>query len=179
MKNFIAIITGESGDGKTGFVKDMTKILDARQVRYGGILALGYWKNNQRDRFELCDLLTGEKIVFCQRTPVESWEKIVSFYINPQGERFGNDALNIARLKDVELIIIDEIGPFELQGKGWAEAIENILREVSVPMLWVVRQSLVDEVVAHWGAENFAVFNVRESRPEEAVERLLQEHLIE
>ncbi len=179
MKNFIAIITGESGDGKTGFVAEITKILDAKKIRYGGILAIGYWKNGLRDSFELCDLLSRKKIVFCQRTPVEKWEKLVSFYINPQGENFGNRALSPEHLKGVKLIIIDEIGPFELQGKGWATAIENLLREVSLPMLWVVRQSLVNEVVAHWNIDNFAVYEVRQSNPHEVVDKILQENLIE
>ena len=50
-------------------------------------------------------------------------------------------------------IVIDEIGPLELQGKGLEPAVRTILRNVSnkVNVLWVVRQKLLTEVLQHYG----------------------------
>ena len=54
--------------------------------------------------------------------------------------------------KNPELIIIDEIGPLELRGKGFAETLRQIL-SLSLPktnLLLVVREKLVDDVIEYF-----------------------------
>lgn len=54
--------------------------------------------------------------------------------------------------RNVELIIIDEIGPLELRGKGFAEILQHLL-SITLPkinLILVVRENIVDNVI-----ENF------------------------
>ena len=111
------IITGEQGSGKTTLISEVVLNLQKRGFIIGGILAEGSWENNIRNSFELVDLLTGERIIYCQRNEVEDWEKIRNFFINPRGQLFGENSLAMDHIKNADLIVIDEIGPFELQGK--------------------------------------------------------------
>ncbi|MCF8367547.1 MAG: nucleoside-triphosphatase [Bacteroidales bacterium] len=169
MKPLIYIVTGEQGSGKTTFLKEVILELKKEKIRIGGIVAEGYWKNNQRDRFELVNQSNGARIVYCQRTPNEGWENIRSFFINPLGQSFGEEALNPKNIRDIDLLVMDEIGPFELQGKAWAGMITLLLEEVNIPMVWVVRESLVSEVLKKWGIEPVKQFLANTSKVSEAV----------
>jgi nucleoside-triphosphatase THEP1 len=68
--------------------------------------------------------------------------------------------LEIDYLKNVDLIIIDEIGPFEMKGRGWAEAFSKILKELDQPLLISVREKLVDTVIEHWNLRDVKKYDV-------------------
>lgn len=150
MKPPVFIVTGVSGSGKTTFLRSLYKALSREHIDVGGVLSEGTWKNDKRESFDLVDLKGGERIRFCQREPDKNWDMIGPFYINPLGQAFGEMALFIEYLQNSKLIIIDEIGPLELKGKGWAKAFEKILKELKVPIVISVREKLVDEVVEKW-----------------------------
>lgn len=146
----IYIITGKQGSGKSTLIREVVSGLRKKGITVGGILAEGTWHNNQRDRFELVNIRTNERINYLQRQPRAGWERIRHFYLNPEGQKFGEQALTTDRLKDAGLIVIDEIGPFELRGKGWALAIQKIFGKLNIPVLISVRESLVDEIIDKW-----------------------------
>ena len=104
-------------------------------------------------------------MVYLQREPANGWEKIRHFYINPAGQKFGEHALSIDQVKDVDLVVIDEIGPFELQGRGWAIAMKNIMDKLHIPLLITVRESLVNEVIGYFGLEVPVIFNATKITP--------------
>lgn len=171
----IFIITGNQGSGKTTFLQEMIFGLANNNLQTGGILAVGFWKNYERDYFELVDLKSKNGILFCQREPKEGWEKLRHFYINPSGQKFGEAALDPAYLKDSDIVVIDEIGPFELKGKGWAQSIHSILEKLSgMFMVWVVRKSLLDEVSSHFNIQPLKVYDVEEISAENVANYILK-----
>lgn len=179
MEHKIIIITGEQGSGKTTFLQEMIFGLANNNIKTGGILAEGFWKNYERDFFELIDLKSKNGILFCQREPKEGWEKLRHFYINPSGQKFGEEALDPKYLKDSDIVVIDEIGPFELKGKGWALSIHSILKELQgMFMVWVVRRSLVDEVTSHFNIQPLKVYNVEEVCAENVASYILKSILL-
>jgi nucleoside-triphosphatase THEP1 len=156
MKNKIILITGEQGSGKTIFLKEIIKYLRLNGTTIHGILAEGFWLNGMRERYELVDLSTNERIIFCQRNFYRGWEKILHFYVNPTAVRFGEMAINPLNFSKPDIIAIDEIGPFELQGNGWSHVVNNIITESPYqPMIWVVRKKLVEIVVSHFNIKTY------------------------
>ena len=175
MKHKIIILTGEQGSGKTTFLQEMIFGLAIKGVQTAGILAEGFWKNYERDYFELINLKSKNRILYCQRDPKDGWEKLRHFYINPDGQKFGEAALDPNHLKNTDIVVIDEIGPFELKGKGWAKAIESIL--VGLPestMIWVVRKSLLNEVIDHFKINPMKIYHVEEACAENVVSYIIQ-----
>lgn len=171
----IFIITGDQGSGKTTFLQEMIFNLANSNIKTGGILAEGFWKNYERNHFELIDLKSKNSILFCQREPKDGWEKLRHFYINPAGQRFGEAALDHEYLKDSDIVVIDEIGPFELKGKGWSRSIQSILKNLpDMTMVWVVRKSLLDEVASHFKFQPLQVYHVEEVCAENAATYILQ-----
>jgi len=63
------------------------------------------------------------------------------------------DCLN----KKLEWIIIDEVGPLELQGKGLEPALSeffNKRNEIDAKILCVVRDSILEKFLVHYGLQN-------------------------
>ena len=163
----IHIITGERGSGKSTFLKEVIAFLQNGGIRVGGILAIGSWKENLRDKFELIDLLTGDQLLFCQREPVHGWDQVSHFYINPAGQYFGEKALHVEHLKTADVIVIDEVGPFELQGKGWALSLGQILNQHHVPLVLIIRTNLIDQVIKFWNLTVSSQTEVTIARPDQ------------
>ena len=175
MQYKIVIITGEQGSGKTTFLQEIIFGLANKNVQIAGILAEGFWKNYERDHFELIDLKSKNSILYCQRKPKEGWEKLRHFYINPDGQKFGEAALDTGYLMNADIVVIDEIGPFELQGKGWANAILSILKRLpDMLMIWVVRESLLKEVTTHYRIKPLKVYHVEEICAENVTSYILK-----
>ena len=110
MKNKVIIVTGNQGEGKTTFIRNIILDLKKEEFKIGGLIAPGYWKNNTREKFELQNIKSNKVIIYCQIEPKKGWDKIRKFYINPLGQLFGEQALDPDFLKSSDIIIIDEIG---------------------------------------------------------------------
>jgi hypothetical protein len=48
-----------------------------------------------------------------------------------------------------DAFFVDEVGPMELRGEGWAPALDR-LGGLPAPVVWVVRPKLVEEVRRRW-----------------------------
>ncbi len=122
----------------------------------------------------MLDLETDERTVFCQRGEVPGWERIMHFYVNPRGLSFGERALSAAALQEGGVVVIDEIGPFELQGKGWATPFEQLLGAKNQHLVFSVRKSLVSDVTGHWQIGNALVLDIEDHAPEDCVRIILE-----
>jgi nucleoside-triphosphatase len=63
-------------------------------------------------------------------------------------------------LKDPSLkyIILDEVGPLELSGKGWDQWLKTALPKLNnKTLILVIRDHLLKEVVVHYGLDEFEV----------------------
>jgi iron complex transport system ATP-binding protein len=164
MAGRVIIVSGEQGSGKTTFLAAVMGLLKGR-IKTGGLLARGVWHGRRREGFTLEDLSTGRSHPYCRRKPAKGWEKLGNFYVSPEGKAFGEVALSDDHLAGCRLVAIDEVGPFELEGKGWNKAVSRLVDRPDVILLLVVRKSLVGEVVRHWGLDAPDVFDVAVDTP--------------
>lgn len=57
-------------------------------------------------------------------------------------------------------LIIDEIGPLELKGKGLADVLKEVLSKNSqLKILLVIREHLLGEITAYFGISTYTLFN--------------------
>jgi len=94
------------------------------------------------------------------------------FFFWRQGLAFGLKALAPERLKEVDLVIVDEVGPLELRGGGWAKALD-LLKDFPKPQVWVVREELIEAVCEHWGLKNVRVHRVESPKDPDLLEAIL------
>jgi len=173
----IFIITGEIGEGKTTFAQQVVHDLRKKGLAIAGFLAPGIDDNGKRNGFRLSDLSTGVEVELCTRIQHESWIQTGPFYFNPEGLKRGHELLQAEQAKEKQLIVIDEIGPLELNDRGWADSIETLCRESIVPQMWIVRKGLVSAVARKWNAGNVWIFDIGQDTVE-TVGNKIGEHLV-
>lgn len=159
----IIIICGEKGQGKTTFVHELVCDLKKRNVKVGGILAQGFWKEDVRDKYELLDLQMNQRITYCQRSAQLNWQQIRHFFINPEGQKFGDNALDSNNVKDLDAVVVDELGPFELARSGWYDSVKVLMNKSELTKIFVVRKGLLEEIIALFGMTDYALFFVDEN----------------
>jgi len=167
------IITGEPGQGKTTLLSQTLKLLSEYKLPYSGILAPGKIKKGTRYGFSVKNLQSGEAIELCNKEN-KSWIQHGPFYFNPEGIAFGKKALEASEKGTTELVVLDEIGLFELKGKVWAEAADSLSAIPGLSMLWVVRKSLLEPVHKRWNFKKSRVFEVGKDSPSEIAEEIFR-----
>lgn len=167
----VIIITGERHEGKTTFTKNLVKDLIARSKSVGGFLAPGTFENNRRASFNLLSLETGEEKPLCSIHFSEG-EQAGPFRFHPAGQQFGRYLLQPSRIKGMEFVVVDEIGPLELKGQGWAEAVDQLMAMQNITIVLIVRKSLVEAVREKWYAHDVKVYDIREREPQDIADML-------
>ncbi|MCK8518501.1 nucleoside-triphosphatase [Methanoculleus sp. 7T] len=157
----VFIITGEQGQCKTTFLHLVLGLTVGLNVRVRGVLAPGHVRNGRRSGFTLVDLATGEHEELCSIDPDLRCEVHGRFYFRSEGLAFGRRALAPPDPRETDLVVIDEVGRFELQGAVWADQIDRLLALPHPPMIWTVRRRLLDTVIQRWTIGNPIVVDVR------------------
>jgi nucleoside-triphosphatase THEP1 len=155
----ITIISGSAHQGKTTFAMKLVNALKKKNYRVGGFVAPGEFIQNQRSSFHITDLKTGITKPLCSREKGNG-DKTGPFYFYEEGQQFGHQLLEPENLKDCNIVVIDEIGPFELQGMGWANSIRKLLACDNLIQLWVIRKNLVEEVATYFDVNNYHIIDI-------------------
>ncbi|HHU88333.1 MAG: nucleoside-triphosphatase [Sphaerochaetaceae bacterium] len=153
------IITGDKHSGKSSF----TKILCSRilGLELGtpicGLIQVPPLAGEEQKEWYLCDMVSGEERLLLTTIEREGWPQRGRFWINQATFEWANERLLDSIGKSV-FLVIDEIGPLELEGGGYHEALSELRRideaEGDIPILIVVvRRELVDAVIERYSLE--------------------------
>ena len=167
-KNKIFIISGETRSGKTTFLKAVIDDLKERapQIKIGGIIAYGVDYQGERFGFKIENIATCQKEYLCsQQAESPEDQKIGRFYFSQNGLNFGRQAIT-SHLNQIDLLVVDEIGYLELQGKGWFEAIEKAMNQPNLNMIFVVRKRILEQILNLWQNKHFIVVDIDNNTPD-------------
>lgn len=142
------IITGEQGSGKTSLLREISDALAQKGISSGGILAHGRWENNRRSGFDLELIPDGKTATLCESAPREGWIRFRRFWFNPLAFDMGKQWLAGTIAKKPGALILDEIGPAELENDGWAAILPGLFAEARHRLVIVTVRALLTEAVA-------------------------------
>ena len=157
----VAVVTGGRGSGKSALAAATVELLRASGRRVGGVLAPGTWRAGARFSFDVVDLATGARRPLACREPRDGWREEGSFWLDPEGLALGRRALSRERC---DVMVVDEVGPWELRGAGWAGDLDALVAGAA-PLLLVVRRECLNAVVARWALAGAPTFDVAEASP--------------
>lgn len=103
---------------------------------------------------------TGESFPLASGEFVTGWGKEGSFYFNHEAVQRGNEILTDPHILSRDIIVVDEVGIFELDGKVWADAVSKLAEMQFRVMIWVVRDTLVKTVIQRWGLVNPVIIDI-------------------
>ncbi len=170
----IFIITGKRGGGKTSFLSELIENLKGSKLSVDGILALAAQSGELPDSYSMSHIKTGASIPLCDRNPNSDWIKTGPFYFNPLALEMGNRILTNPEIVNSHVIFIDETGRFELEGKIWSTSITWLLRNASCPLVFSIRESLVEQVVEHWNLRVYEILNIQKTTPHHASRAIIK-----
>lgn len=170
----IVIITGEIHQGKSSFAKVITDRLQEQKIKVGGFLSIGLNENGKRTGFNLLDLESSEQTELCSDKKDDNRIRFGQYFFNNETISRGLKILSPNQVSDKQLIVIDEIGPLELNDGGWNDAIEKLTESTTTPQLWVVRKSILRKINRKWNIGNIYIFDIAKSTIEEVLDKLYE-----
>jgi nucleoside-triphosphatase len=159
------ILTGSPGEGKTTFIKKLISFLKTEEVLVSGIFASGTWKDGVRDSFNVVDIETGQHLLLCDHMNTPGSLKFRHFFFKPGGIEFGLNSIKKGLTSGSEVLIIDEIGGFELVGGGWYPVLTEVIRQQNLIRILVVRRTLVNAVIKEWNIDKPQIIDVNDRLP--------------
>jgi nucleoside-triphosphatase len=170
--NKVVIITGEKGEGKTTKLLIVIDLLKKYEVPVVGFTAVGEWNNGERSKYTMVDIITGKSAIICVDKVTKGYEKHGRFYFNPRAVEFGENILYKLQSKK-SVVVIDEIGPFELDGEVWHNSLVHHLENTHNLLLLSVRKKLVAEIVEKFNLANVSIYNTQAST-DDIVKEIIQ-----
>jgi nucleoside-triphosphatase THEP1 len=159
----IIIITGEIGSGKTSFLKEIIAAIKSRGIETKGFLSLARFDGKMQTGYDLLNIADSNKLDFIREKASEGAVKFRKFYFSREGIDVGNDILLSYKENVSAALIIDEIGPWELEGGGWAESLNKLVALSRYNMIWVVRKEILDDVIKKWKLNNPVIIDVSQT----------------
>jgi len=157
----IYLVIGDREEGKTAFLRKMVDDLMAEGKKVSGFLAIGmHDPDGVRSGFTIRNIETGEEAEFCVTDGNPHWEKVGRFRINPDGLAKGYEWMASERIRHSDILVIDELGPLEMAGKGWSDLIGRILQEDPKTMIWTVRRNLAAKIAVKWNVGEVKVIDI-------------------
>lgn len=155
----VIIITGDIGQGKTTFARQLVEKMISHGVNISGFFSLAVYENNEKTGFDLEDIVSRQRLILARRQPAEGWIRQGHYFFDPRVFENESERLWNQTSQATDLLLIDEVGPLELSDSGWNDLIEIYCRENSVPMIWIVRKNLAQKAARKWNVGNVYIFN--------------------
>lgn len=156
----IFLLTGPVHSGKTTLLREIVQELKRENLNVHGFLSEVVLKNDKIIGYDLFDLKEEEVIPFIRREGEKEWEQIGSFYLIPKS--LAEASKIILRSRDADLVVVDEVGPLELEGKGLWPALEQVIFQPQVHYLLVARTNIMEDFLKVLGKKEVKVFDIRD-----------------
>ena len=170
----IFILTGPIHSGKTTLLKKVARELKEQKYRLEGFLSEAVWEKEETVGYDLFDLKEEKSIPFIRKTGEKEWQKIGSYFFIPQGLAEAEEI--ILRGKEADILVVDEVGPLELSGKGFWPALKQVVFHPLNNFLLVMRINIIEEFLAMLDRGKVKIFNIKNK---EVFHSLIEEIKIE
>ena len=163
-KSNVVLITGEIGSGKTTLISGISSRLKASGILTGGIIASAVYENETKTGYKIQDVSTEKEMQLSHINDTEGLARVGRYFFIPEAIDFGRDALSVERNHNAQIVFIDEIGAWELQGQGWASSLNELIINCDMPLIITVRKSFVDLVIENWMFQNPLVIEAKDAQ---------------
>ncbi len=163
----ILLVTAGVGGGKTTFLEQLVSRLNESGIPYTGFLARGMGEHGKRKGYLLRDLQSGSEQLLAEKKKGGRL-RTGRFTFHPEvfrqeKEKVWRDLLS----GRPRVVILDEVGPLELRGKGWAPLLERLVTLPEIIQVWAVREKIATQVPRAWDFSPRRTVSPDKTSPEE------------
>lgn len=168
----VVIITGEVHQGKTIFLSQLLDLMQQNNIAAKGFLARARFENDIQTGYDLHLFPSGTKLPLARTGTVDGWVGFRRFSFNPEAFAAGSALLRNSSSDSDCWLVVDELGPMELEGNGWHDTVSLLLTKEHMRMIWVVRKNFVPAMLTHFAAERVLTIDIGQHTADEALEML-------
>jgi nucleoside-triphosphatase THEP1 len=173
----IFVICGEVHKGKTTIAKKVVADLQENDLTVSGLISESEVNESGQKTYFTEDIISGAREMLCSENQLPGGFKSGRFNFSEKGVNHGHQILERTLNEPTNLVVIDEIGPLEINNKGWAPAIEQLLIQNNTPQLWIVREELLNIVLRKWNIGDVYIFNI-ETTTAQQIAKCITKNLI-
>lgn len=156
----IFILTGSVHSGKTSLLKKVVRELKRQEYRPDGFLSEAVSEKGGIAGYDLFDLEKEKSIPLIRREGEKGWQKVGSYFFIPQGLEEAEKI--ILRGKEADILVVDEVGPLELSGKGFWPALKQVVFQPFNSYILVIRKDIIKDFMAIFGKGGVKIFNIKD-----------------
>ncbi len=180
---FVIILSGEVAEGKTTLLSNLAIQLKKENISAIGFLAPRILLDGQTIGYDLTSIETGETVEFMRLSSLplkqpdsrslnmtgatadqeSTGGRHGKFLINKMSLDWGKRILSTDNIRDKQVVMIDEIGRFELHGEAWSESIESLLQIPDLCLIITVRSNLIPDVISKFGLYRYLQYPIVDS----------------
>lgn len=169
----VFIVTGEIAEGKSTFIEGLAKELRENRFETGGFYAARILEDQTTIGYDLVAVNNGIRIPYVRINDDGSCETL-NRYTEIEGASVeGDRLLSPDHLPAGSVVFIDEIGNYEMNGKGWKKNLEVLLTRQVYTLVISVRTSLLNQVTEAFGINRYVEFNVTGTTVKSAAESII------
>ena len=155
----VFIIAGEIGQGKTTCLIRLIEALKAENISVGGIYSPRIMEGDATIGYDLVNISDQTKEKYLRISDDESLSKIGKYSILPPGQSLGYRAFAVS---SIDVMFMDEVGLLELENKGWAKNLNELLNASKSHLVLSVRDSFLERVIQKWKLDDCTICRINE-----------------
>ena len=144
----LVVVTAGKREGKTSYVRRFAEHMTDSGRSVGGIASLAVTVGGRHAGYDLLDLRSGARRPLARLAAAAQIPTVGQFCFDRSAIEHGCLTVIDSVRDGLDFVVVDEVGPLELRGDGWAPALEVALRECQSgqTLALVVRASLVGQI---------------------------------
>lgn len=155
----IYIITGGKHAGKTTYLQKRIVELRSSGKTVAGIVSRGDFLKGKRHNFYTVNIDNQEEKLLMSADEIIDSNKIGKFYFSEKTFVWGQVIIEKAILSTTEILVLDEIGRLELEDKGWANILSQMLKS-DKELYLVFRKEYVLELINKFSIADYQIVNI-------------------
>ena len=125
-----------------------------QEITKGASVPVSYTHLDVYKRQTITNIANGKTMHLSHTRDTGGMARVGRYFFFPEAIDFGRDALSVERNRNSQIVLIDEIGAWELPGQGWATSLNELIITCDIPLIITVRKSFLDMVIENWMLQN-------------------------
>lgn len=168
----LIIWTGPKHSGKTTTTGELAERAAIKGVSLGGVLSESLYQDGELVGFDVIDIKTDETAPLAKKHKNRQTDGSKFEFIE-QGFILGKKAIATAMEQSVQLLIVDEFGPLEINGGGWRKTIDSHIESYNGLVILVVRKELAEQTAKLYPLNTTRIMRASEKKSIETVLEML------
>lgn len=170
------LLTGRRGVGKTTVCQAVAELARRWGHQPAGVISLALYDSHRaKVGLEVVDVGSSECWLLARSDRELGGPRVGPYSFDPAALARALKVLRRATSAGCDLLMVDEIGPLELeQGKGFAPILDLLPIEGPTHTLIVVRPALLDRLLLHLRDIESTVFNATEENRDELPRQIIE-----